>query len=160
MVFMIVSHCPLPRTKSVGPYFILIAGFGFYYFCLNENVNIVLTCRRSYWSKPEVSPIILCLARCLLIISAIVISIMIMRIVPQKHQIARWGSCTLFIYMYHTFFVRSFRYGVNSGIIPNFIPDNELLLIIIAVALTLALAYFSRYKLPKIIINPFSYLKH
>lgn len=135
--------------------FVIVSVLFFFYFCLNENINFILTCRLSYWSRPEVSPILRCVYRCILLVSAMIISIMIMRIVPLNQQIAKWGANTLFIYMYHSFLIRAFRLGVKCGLI----PQNEWLLIVYALLFTISLAYLSRNKHLNLILNPISYIK-
>ena len=134
---------------------VIVSVLFFFYFCLNENINFILTCRFSYWSKPEVSPILKCVFRCVLVVSAMIICIMIMRIVPLNQLIAKWGANTLFIYMYHLFLIRAFRLGVKCGII----PQNEWLLIVYALLFTICLAYLSRNKYLNRILNPISYIK-
>lgn len=144
-----VDKIPLCLT-----FVVIILAYLFYYIYLNVPVNYVLACRFSYWSRPEMSPILLCFSRCVLIISAVVISIMIMRIVPKNEQIAKWGANTLFIYMYHSFLVKALRNGVKCGII----PQNEWLLIVYTIFFIFCLVLLSKHKILNILLNPISNL--
>lgn len=123
---------------------------------LNTNLHTILHCSRSYWSDSAFSPQFSFIARCILVVSAILMSIMVMRIVKEWQWMAKWGGQTLFIYIYHLFFILSLRYGLKCG----YIPKQDWLFIaspICAIIFTIALIVLSRNKFLNIMLNPISY---
>lgn len=123
---------------------------------LNINLHTILHCSRSYWSDSAFSPQFSFIARCILVVSAILMSIMVMRIVKEWQWMAKWGGQTLFIYIYHLFFILSLRYGLKCG----YIPKQDWLFIaspICAIIFTIALIVLSRNKFLNIMLNPISY---
>ena len=112
---------------------------------LNPNVN----------SNPEMSPIICCIIRCAFIAIATIISIMVMRLVPTNQRLANGGSKTLFIFIYHAFFVQALNIAKKL----NVIPHNELLLFGLSVLFTILLINLSRFKFLNYLLNPYTHMR-
>ena len=74
------------------PVISVLAIFLFIYFFMNFDLSFVLHGKASYWSYPSLSPCVLCLTRCLFILVAIFVSIMIMRLVRVQPLIAKMGG--------------------------------------------------------------------
>ena len=75
-----------------------------------------------------------------------------MRIILAWGCFPKFGRNTLFIYMYHTFFVLSLRLLIARG----YIPENEVLLFIYSIAIIFVLVHLSNVKFFIILMNPFS----
>ncbi len=88
--------------------------------------------------------------RCGCLFAAMVISIFVMRITPSSSIFAKWGQCTLFIYMYHLFFEAALKILVNKG----YLPSGIVPIFIYSVALTMFLVWTSQFRLFNIILNP------
>ena len=71
---------------------ILICFFVVYVF-FNVNLTSILANSHSYWSDSEFSPVISCIARCIFIVVAAFMGIMVMRIVRTRQWTAKWGDC-------------------------------------------------------------------
>lgn len=138
------------------PVISILASFLFIYIYLNFKINFVLHGSTSYWSYPSLSPFVLCMARCLLILAAIIVSTMIMRLIRVQSLMAKLGGATLVIYVFHSFITQ----GVKPIIKQGYLPGNEVSLFIIAVVITIGLAYLYRFKIVNIILNPVSYFKN
>jgi len=134
------------------PFIVFAVMFLFFYFCLNFNLSYVMQCKVSYWSMPEMSIVQKILSRCSLLFLATLMSLMVMRIVPRNQIIAKYGTITLFFYMYHTFLVKLFQFGEKYG----FIPKSEWILIIYAFLIMIILILLSRCKFFNLILNPVS----
>lgn len=133
----------------------VLASFLFIYFYMNFDMSFVLPGKMSYWSYPSLSPTVLCLARCLFILFAIFVGIMILRLVRVQPMMAKMGEATLAIYVFHSFLTQGVRFIIKQG----YFPGNEVSLFIIAVVITIGLAYLSRFKIVKIMLNPVTYVK-
>lgn len=137
------------------PILSVLALFFFIYLFINFSIGFVLHGKFSYWSHPSLSPFVLCVARCLFILVAIFLSIMIMRLVRVQPLMAKMGGATLAIYVFHYFIIQGNRILIKQG----YLPGNEVSLFIIAIIITIGLAYLSRFKIIKIILNPVTYRK-
>ena len=122
---------------------------------MNFDMNFVLHTKTTYWSNSSLSPFVLCIARCLFILAAIFVSFMILCLVRVQPLMAKMGGATLAIYIFHSFIVQGVRYIMKQG----YIPSNEVFIFIIAVVITIGLAYLSRLKIIKIMLNPVTYVK-
>lgn len=137
------------------PVMSVLALFFFLYYFMNFDFGFVHHGKLSYWSYPSLSPLVLCAARCLFILVAIILSVMIMRLVRVQPLMAKMGGATLAIYIFHSFIVQGLKWFVKRG----YLPDNEICLFIYTVVITLGLAYLSRFKIVKIMLNPITYIK-
>ena len=122
---------------------------------MNYDMTFVLPGKMSYWSYSSLSPFVLCIARCLFIFAAIFVSFMVMCLVRIQPFMSKMGGTTLAIYIFHSFIVQGVRFIIKQGYLPN----SEVSLFIIAVVITIGLAYFSRFKIVKIMLNPVTYVK-
>lgn len=121
------------------------------YFTVNYNIGYILYYEISYyWTDPYVSPEILCLSRILAYISAIIISVFIMRIVVENNIFSKYGPKTLFIYMYHTFIVLGLRSIIEKGLL----PQNEVILLIYSIAILFGLLLLSKISFFTFLMNP------
>ena len=135
---------------------VILIVFLLLYFFLNMNISFIETCRFSYWSTHHhISPILQCLARGALFVSAMLLGAMIMRLVPTKASLSTWGKATLTIYVFHSFVIQTLRSFIGYG----YIPQNEYLLFIYAIAIVFCLLYLSQFKFVGIILNPISYYR-
>ena len=134
----------------------LLATFVFIYFSINYNIGYIIYYEASYyWTDPVIAPEILCVSRIIAYISAIVISILIMRIILFIKIFPKYGSKTLFIYMYHTFIVLSLRSLISKG----YIPQNEIILLLYSIAILYGLILLSKISFFNILMNPITYIK-
>lgn len=132
---------------------LLFVGFFFFFQFFNDkSLAIVHYGTFPYWSYDYQHTALLFFARCLFIPSSIVLGLLVMRIVPTNVTIAKWGSVTMFIFIYHTFAINILLELIKR----NMIPQNELLLFVYAVIITLGLLFLSRYKLLNYFLNPIS----
>ena len=125
------------------------------YFTINFNIGYIIYYETSYyWTDPVIASEILCLSRVIAYVSAIIISIFIMRIVLYKTILPQYGSKTLFIYMYHTFIVLALRSLISKG----YLPQNEIILLFYAIAILIGLILLSRISFFTILMNPITYI--
>ena len=126
------------------------------YLTINFNIGYIIYYETSYyWTDPVIAPEILCLSRVIAYISAIIISVFIMRIVLYKTIFPQYGSKTLFIYMYHTFIVLALRSLIAKG----YFPQNEIILLFYTIAILIGLLLLSRITFFTFLMNPISYLQ-
>lgn len=142
----------IPLSLAIG---VMFSVFLIYFYYINYDVRFVSYGWSSYWSVAGFSPFELFIARCIFIISAIITGLMVMRLVPTKATFfSQWGKITLFIYVYHLFVINVLRYVIKR----NFFPQNEWLLWILPVVITMGLIILSHVKFFHILLNPVSYL--
>ena len=94
-------------------------------------------------------------SRCIFILSAIILGIMVMRLVPTNATIAKWGCETMFIFIYHSFAVNA----LDAIIKRDWIPQYELLLFVYAIIIISGLLLLAHFAPLKILLNPVSYCK-
>lgn len=124
------------------------------YYTINFNIGYIIYYETPYyWTDPVIAPEILCLSRIIAFISAIIISVFIMRIVLYKIIFPKYGSKTLFIYMYHTFIVLALRSLIAKG----YLPQNEIILLFYTIAILIGLFLLSRIPFFTILMNPITY---
>ena len=141
---------------NVGISFVvLVCSFLFIFYFLNTNLNYILHGKNSYWVNTSLSPMMQCLARCIWLVFATILSFMTMSMVRPQSTMANMGRATLGIYIYHSFITQSIKVLVKQG----FLSGNEMMLFLYAVTITVGLAYLSRYKILKFLLNPISYYK-
>lgn len=138
------------------PIISVLVSFLLIYLYMNYDMRFVLHGKKSYWFYPSLSPFVLCIARCLFILASIFVSFMVMCLVRVQTWMAKMGGATLAIYIFHTFITQSIRLLLIKR---GYLPDNVLLLFVIAIIITVGLAYLSRFKIVKIMLNPITYIK-
>ena len=132
----------------------IIAIFIIICFAFNYNIGFIIYYELNYFYKDSVvAPEILCLSRILAYISAIIISILIMRIVANHNILSKYGSKTLFIYMYHTFIILALRNVISRG----YLCENEILLILYTTSIILFLLFLSKISIFTMLLNPITY---
>lgn len=142
----------IPLFLAIG---VLLSAFLIYFYYINYDVRFISYGWSSYWSVAGFSPFELLVARCIFLISAIITGLMVMRLTPTKATFfTQWGRITLFIYVYHLFIINLLRYAIKH----NFFPQNEWLLFIPPIFITMGLILLSRVKFFHILLNPVSYI--
>ena len=127
----------IPPPSAIG---MLLSALLIYVHFINHDFSFILYGWCSYWSIAGFSPFELFIARGIYLISAIIIGLMVMRLIPTKATFySQWGRITLFIYAYHLFFINVLRYAIKR----NLFPQNECLLWILPVIITAVLIFLS-----------------
>ena len=90
--------------------------------------------------------------RCLFICIVVILSVMVLKLVRPNSHFAKWGERTLFIYIYHTLALKL----LFQLIFRNYLPQNEWILAVYAILITMGLLYLSRYKVFNMLLNPIS----
>lgn len=142
----------IAKIPSLLAFAVLLSVFLTYFFILNKSLNFVLMGNATYWSKAEFSPYLLCLARGMFLFSATTMGVMVMRLIPTRPLLSHWGRITLFIYIYHSFFIEALRLAIKHG----YFPQNEWMLIGMSVIITMGLILLSHVKFFNILLNPVS----
>ena len=107
----------------------------------------------SYYAFPNIY--IGLLMRFLFFIGAVSISIAFINIVPNNKMFSKTGQDTLLYYAYHGYLIILFREVINYiGLNPNFI-----LIFMLSIVLILILYVFSKTKISRYLLNPYSYYK-
>ena len=108
----------------------------------------------SYWVDSIVDCVERFGIRCMYIPFVIVTSAMVMRIVPVLPSVAKLGGAiSMFVYIYHMFFIDFLKYAVHHG----YLPSNELFLFTYTVISFVVLLLMSKMKIMVILLNPISY---
>lgn len=142
----------IPTLLAIG---VLLSVFLIYYHYINYDVRFVLYGWSSYWSVAGFSPLELLISRCIFIISAIITGLMVMSLTPtQTTFFSQWGRITLFIYAYHLFIINVLRYAIKH----SFFPQNEWILWILPIFITMGLIILSHIKIFNVLLNPVSYI--
>lgn len=140
----------IPKSVSIV---VLVSSFFIIYFMQNKSISYVTTCASPYWSVPTISPYIRCFERGLLLVAATIFGTMVMRLVPTKASLARWGSVTLVIYVYHSFAINALDAFVKRG----YLQHDAISLFVYACAIMFVLVFISRFKVFTILLNPVSF---
>ena len=144
------------KIPSFYAVLVLIVTFVFFYFYFGDiDLVFVHHCRSSYWSYDFYHTMLHFVARCIYIPTAIVLGLFVLRLVPTNMKFAKWGSVTLFIFIYHTFAINVLLKITKNG----YIPQNEIMLFVYAVIITFGLLYLSHFKLFNILLNPLCYYR-
>lgn len=143
----------ISRIPVTIPIITIVLAFLVSYYCLNTNITRILCCYTTYWESTE-SIVLQCITRLMFLVSAIFISVVVMRLVKEKQILANWGTRTMFIYIYHSFAFNALMILVARGII----PQNEFLMFFYAVVITFSLLFLSKIRLFTLFMNPFSNL--
>lgn len=140
------------------PYFLaltsLLSAFLLIFFFLNVDLSFIINCSKSYWSTPNIPPIIRCFGRIIFLMFATFLGFMVMRLVKVHPLTAKWGTKTLGIYIYHSMVVYALVTLINRGYLPQNVP---LLFIYAMIIMSGILFLLTRYTIFTIMLNPFSY---
>ena len=135
---------------------VLVIAFMLLFFVLNIGLTHVHHGSIPYWHDKAFYTLLYFGARCIFILSAIILGIIVMRLVPTNAIIAKWGSETMFIFIYHSFAINA----LDAIIIRAWIPQNELLLFVYAVIITWGLLILAHFTPLKILLNPINYYRN
>ena len=141
----------IPLIIAVGT---LLVTFGFLFLCSECNLPHVLLCNNDYWTSDFKYAIMNLMKRAIFIPSAIILSIMVMRLVLNHTSFAKWGNITLFIYIYHSFTLRDVLFPLIKR---SILPQNELLLFVYSIIIIVVLIKMSKFKFLNILLNPITY---
>lgn len=147
----------IDKVPSFMAVLVLIAVFVFFFFYFGDkDLVLVHHCKTSFWSYDFHHTVLRFVARCIYVPTAIFLSLFVMRLVPTNKMLAKWGSVTLFIFIYHTFAINVLLELTKRG----YVPQNELLLFVYAGIITFGLLYLSHFKPLNILLNPVSYYRN
>jgi fucose 4-O-acetylase-like acetyltransferase len=139
----------IPVTISL---LIFIVIFGILYR-LHMNLDYVHHCSFPYWAEDNAHTLLRLGLRCLFLIIAIVLGAFVMGLVPSNKVLAKWGSTTMFIYIYHSFALREVLFLSTTG---NATLQHPIMLLVHAVIVTTCLIILSRSKFLNMLMNPIS----
>jgi len=143
--------------NEISPFFamlVLIVTFVFFFFYFSDkDLVFIHHCKSSYWAYDFQHTMLRFVARCIYVPSAILLGAVVMRLVPTNETLAKWGSVTLFIFIYHTFAINVLIELTKR----EYIPQNEVMLLIYAIIITFGLLYLSHFKILTYLLNPLSY---
>lgn len=132
---------------------VLICSWCLFYFLFNKDLSFMLLGTFPYWADDISQTMMNFGTRCIFFPSSIILGAMVMRIIPNNKVLAKWGTVTLFIYIYHSFAVNILHLLTYK----NILPHNKLILFVYAVTITLGLVFLSHSKFLNILLNPISY---
>ena len=140
----------IPSFVAVGT---LVLAFAFTAITMKDIHSFVLHCPYNDWDTTHL-PLLTFLPaiRCMFIIYAVVLSIMVIRLVPTNNRLAEWGVHTLFIYTYHALALKLLFLLINR----HYLPQNELTLAVYTIAIIGGLLFLTRYELLHLLLNPIS----
>lgn len=151
--FDIKSH--INKIPPIAAIVVLCAAFCILFFTMNINLSFVHHCSFPYWANDMSHTFLRFVARCVFIPSSLILCVMVMRIVPAKTTLAKWGNATMFIYIYHSFAVNF----LDAIIHRNILPRNAAMLFVYSVIITFGLLLLSRFKPLNILLNPITHYK-
>ena len=131
---------------------IFIVIFGILYR-LHMNLDYVHHCSFPYWAEDNAHTLLRFGLRCLFLVIAIVLSALVMGLVPSNNVFAKWGSKTMFIYIYHSFALREALFLLTIG---SAILQHPIMLLVHAVIVTICLIILSRSRFLNMLMNPIS----
>ena len=95
-----IRNC-INKIPSWFAFSLLIVGFAFFYILFGkQNLSFVHYGTFPYWAGTFMLTIHHFVARIIFIPIAILLGIMVMRLVPTNNTLAKWGSVTMFIFIY------------------------------------------------------------
>lgn len=140
----------IPSYIAIG---ILIITFVLIIVTLKYNYAYILHCPYKDWvTIPAFMMTTFPVSRCLFICIVVILSVMVLKLVRPNSHFAKWGERTLFIYIYHTLALKL----LFQLIFRNYLPQNEWILAVYAILITMGLLYLSRYKVFNMLLNPIS----
>ena len=134
----------------------LLAVFCLFFFVLQESYSYVFYGSIPYWTDNWPETFTRFLYRGLFLPSAIVMSVLVMRVVPAWKTFAKWGSATLFVYVYHPLIVLGFLEPATAN---GLIPKNDFMLLVYAIIITALLVFLSRFKVLQLLMNPSDWIR-
>ena len=84
---------------------------------------------------------------------SVVVSLSIYRLIADRKSLAKYGGCTLVIYLLHSFFTQNFEWFVNHHILYNDLLTN----IAYSLVVFFLCVFLGRYKVVKILTKPVSF---
>ena len=144
------------KISKIPPYIAigtLIITFSILYFIINQNLSSVTHCCFPYWSSDVTHTLFLLIARCIFLITAFILSIMVMRLTYTSKILSKWGGITLFLFIYHAFALREFLFPLIKTY--NF-SINVFSQIIYSIVITIILILLSHIRFLSKLLNPIS----
>lgn len=87
------------------------------------------------------------------LVISLVISLCIYRLIPDRTMFAKYGGCTLVIYLLHSFFTQQFGKLINHHILYN----DLITCMVFSLVVFLFCAYLSRFRIIKILTQPITF---
>ena len=144
------------KVPYVYAVLVLIVTFVFFFFFLGDkDLVYVHHCSFSYWAYDFQHTMLRFVARCVYIPLAILLGAIVMRLIPTNESLAKWGSVTLFIFIYHTFAITALSELTKRG----YLLQNEMMLFVYAIIITFGLLYLSRFRILTFLLNPISSIR-
>lgn len=140
----------------------LLATFGFLFFVVDRSLGYVHHCSIPYWTTDSLHTMYRFISRCIYLPIAVFLCISIMKITPPQPScvtkiMSRWGKNTMFIFIYHSFFLREILFPLISMKVQ---PSNEIFLIGYTVFTIVLLMGLTRINALVILLNPISYIRN
>ena len=132
------------------------------FFCLyvalqyyNVNTASVVHYSFSYWTECNTISIVRVGIRCFYFPFTVISSLMVMRLVPVWSLVGKLGGViSMFVYIYHMFFVDFLKFGAHHGLFPS---DEGFLFVYTVISFIFFLG-LSRLRVMVVLLNPISYL--
>lgn len=143
------------KIHIVYPLSFMFVLFVLLYF-VYTNLDYVHHCSFTYWTDDTAHTILRLGLRCIFLPVAIFLCLSVMRLVPSNNVIAKWGSATMFIFIYHSFALRGILFPLT---VSNAIMQHPVMLFVHAVIVTACMIILSRSKFLNMLMNPISKTK-
>ena len=134
--------------------FALLFIFVLVYFFLNKDITRLLIGADPYYAETTKKTMMYLFYRGIYIVIAIIVSLVIMRLVPENKKIAEYGKGTMTIFIFHIFVLFLFKYAI----VALGLPQNEIWIFVYAITTLALLTILSRTILSNILLNPISFL--
>lgn len=120
--------------------------FAVCYFLLNRNLRVLLG-NFMYRTPKDV------VFRLVYLVVSLLMSVAVMRIVPESKVLAKWGRRTLFIYMWHPFTI-----FLIYNTLPPSVRCGDVWPVVYTVVVAALLTWLSRFDILNQLLNPVTYV--
>ena len=125
---------------------VVVAVFAVFYFLLNRNLRGVLA-SFVYRTPKDV------VFRVVYMVMSIVMSVAVMRLVPDSKRLAAWGRRTMFIYLWHPFVI-----FFICNVLPLSVRTADVWPVVYTALTAALLTWLSRFKILNDLLNPVTYV--
>lgn len=125
---------------------VVVAVFAVFYFLLNRNLR-VLWGSFMYRTPKDVA------FRVVYMVMSIVMSVAVMRLVPDSKRMAAWGSRTMFIYLWHPFVI-----FFICNVLPSSVRAADVWPVVYTALTAALLTWLARFKILNDLLNPVTYV--
>ena len=125
---------------------VVVAVFAVFYFLLNRNLRVLLA-SFVYRTPKDV------VFRVVYMVMSIVMSVAVMRLVPDSKRMAAWGRRTMFIYLWHPFVI-----FFICNVLPPSIRTADVWPIVYTALTAALLTWLARFKILNDLLNPVTYV--